>query len=198
MKPPVRNRPRATQKDPNFNSGQFREKRKGPESDVMTTCFNVCASSFKWYSPITEIWMEDKASCVMTLLHDRQGLFPFNPKFRKFRLLHLMEGFILTWSDQNFWNQLWRWSTLTGLVILAWPKCPFPFDKIVVPSTALLYPGYKNNNQMRSGLGRVCANGMYHAIGYVECPKFQTGIFFEWKAPQILPLQQNLQFHNSV
>ena len=51
---------------------------------------------------------------------------------------------------------------------------------------------------MRSGLGRVCANGMYHAIGYVECPKFQTGIFFEWKAPQILPLQQNLQFHNSV
>ena len=23
------------------------------------------------------------------------------------------------------------------------PKCPFPFDKIVVPSTALLYPAYK-------------------------------------------------------
>ena len=30
------------------------------------------------------------------------------------------------------------------------PKCPFPFDKIVVPSTALLYPAYKNNNQTQS------------------------------------------------
>ena len=29
-------------------------------------------------------------------------------------------------------------------------------DKIVVPSTALLYPAYKNNNQTRSGLGQVC------------------------------------------
>ena len=26
-------------------------------------------------------------------------------------------------------------------------------DKIVVPSTALLYPSYKNNNQTRGGLG---------------------------------------------
>ena len=25
------------------------------------------------------------------------------------------------------------------------PKCPFPFAKIVVPSTALLYPAYRNN-----------------------------------------------------
>ena len=30
------------------------------------------------------------------------------------------------------------------------PKCPFAFDKIVVPSTALLYPAYKNNNQTQS------------------------------------------------
>ena len=40
------------------------------------------------------------------------------------------------------------------------PKCPFPFDKIVVPSTALLYPAYKNNNQTRGGLGQVCATGI--------------------------------------
>ena len=150
----------------------------------MTTCFNVCASSFKWYSPIIEIWMEDKASSVKTLLHDRQGLFPFNPKFRKFRLLHQMEGFILIWSDQNFWNQLWRWSTLTGLVILAWPKCPFPFDKIVVPSCALLCPAYKNNNQMRSGLGRVCANRMYHAIGYVNVQSFKLEFLLNGKHPK--------------
>ena len=32
--------------------------------------------------------------------------------------------------------------------------------KIVVLSTVLLYPAYKNNNQTRGGLGRVCATGM--------------------------------------
>ena len=65
------------------------------------------------------------------------------------------------------------------------PKCPFPFDKIVVPSTALLHPAYKNNNQTRGSLGRVCATGMYRSIGLwqVELPKFQTGIFVGWKGP---------------
>ena len=33
------------------------------------------------------------------------------------------------------------------------PKCPFPFGKIVVPSTALLYHANKNNNQTHDGLG---------------------------------------------
>ena len=64
-------------------------------------------------------------------------------------------------------------------------KQPFPFDKIVVPSAALLYPAYKNNNQTRGGLGRVCAAGMYRSIGHVTFPKFQTGIFVEWKAPLV-------------
>ena len=45
------------------------------------------------------------------------------------------------------------------------PKCPFPFDKIVVPSTAPLYPACKSNKQTHSGLARVCANGMYRSIG---------------------------------
>ena len=31
-------------------------------------------------------------------------------------------------------------------------KCPSPFDKTVVPSTALLYPAYKNNNMLGLGL----------------------------------------------
>ena len=44
------------------------------------------------------------------------------------------------------------------------PKCPFPLDKIVVPSPALLYPAYKNNNKTCGGLGRVCATGMYRSI----------------------------------
>ena len=54
-------------------------------------------------------------------------------------------------------------------------KCPVPFDKLVVPSITLLYPPYKNNNQTRSGLGWVCATRMYHSIGHMEFPKFQTG-----------------------
>ena len=65
------------------------------------------------------------------------------------------------------------------------PKCPFPFDKIVVHSAALLHPAYKNNNQTRGGLGRVCPTGMYSSIGHVKFLKFQTGIFVEWKAPHV-------------
>ena len=57
------------------------------------------------------------------------------------------------------------------------PKFPFPFDKIVVPNTALLYPAYKKNNQTRCGLGRVCVTGKYRSIGNVEFPKFQTANF---------------------
>ena len=60
-----------------------------------------------------------------------------------------------------------------GPLLAVWlvgPKCPFPFDKIVVPSTALIYPA------SNSGLGEVRATEMYHSIGYVEFPKFQTGI----------------------
>ena len=40
-----------------------------------------------------------------------------------------------------------------------------------------------NNTQTRGGLGWVCATGIYRSIGHVELPKFQTGIFVEWKAP---------------
>ena len=72
-----------------------------------------------------------------------------------------MEKTISVLSDRNIWDNL----------------CPFTFDKIVVPSTALLYPAYENNNQTRDSLGRVCATGMYRSIGHVEFPKFQTGIF---------------------
>ena len=64
-----------------------------------------------------------------------------------------------------------------------------PFDrsghKIVVPSTALFYHACKKNNQARGGLGRVCATGMYRSIEHVKFPKFQTGIFVEWKAPLV-------------
>ena len=105
------------------------------------------------------------------------GRFPFNPKFRKFKLVHQMERTISVWSDRNIRDQLWR---------SVGPKCPFPFDKIVVPSTALLYPACKNNNQTCGGLGRGGETGMYRSTWRVEFPKFQTRIFDEWKAPNTL------------
>ena len=36
-------------------------------------------------------------------------------------------------------------------------------------------------NQARGGLGRVCVTEMDRSIEHVEFPKFQTGIFVEWK-----------------
>ena len=52
---------------------------------------------------------------------------------------------------------------------------PFHLTKlIVVSSTALLHlaSAYRNNNQTRICLGRVCATGMFHCIRHVEFPKF--------------------------
>ena len=52
------------------------------------------------------------------------ALFPFNPKFQKFWLVHctskLMEWTISVWSERNIRDQLWRWSSLTGPVISVW------------------------------------------------------------------------------
>ena len=31
---------------------------------------------------------------------------------------------------------------------------------------------------------RVCATGMYRSTEHAKFPKFQTGIFVEWKAPK--------------
>ena len=62
----------------------------------------------------------------------------------------------------------------------------FPFDRIVVPSTApSLYPACSGNNkQTRGGLERICETGMNRSIGHVEFSKFLTKIFVEWKAPR--------------
>ena len=40
-----------------------------------------------------------------------------------------------------------------------------------------------HNNKTRGGLGWVCATGMYCSIEHAKFPKFQTGIFVEWKVP---------------
>ena len=54
------------------------------------------------------------------------------------------------------------------------------------PNKRRIYHAYKNNNQMRGGLERVRATGMYRSIGHVGFSKFQTGNFVECrKAPQL-------------
>ena len=50
------------------------------------------------------------------------------------------------------------------------PKCPFAFDKTVVPSTALLYPAYKNNDQTQSNA--VPDNCLTNVI-FTECCIFR-------------------------
>ena len=68
------------------------------------------------------------------------------------------------------------------------PKCPFPFDKIVVPSTAPLYPGYKNNNQTRGGLGRVYATGRYRSKRLANFRNFKSEFLLNGKRPWVFGL----------
>ena len=88
---------------------------------------------------------------------------PFNTKLQKFR-------FVL---PEYSWPAL-------KVVHFDRTKISLSIWQIVVPSTALLYPGYKNNNQARGDLVRVCATWMYRFIRHVKFPNFQT---LEWKAP---------------
>ena len=86
-----------------------------------------------------------KAQTVGPLPYNTQwcgfnGRFPFNSKFRKFRMVHQMERTISGIFGTSFeGGPLWpvQLSRSVG------PKYPFPFDKSVVPSTALLYSATK-------------------------------------------------------
>ena len=94
-------------------------------------------------------------------------------------------GFDPTWIFGSSFEGGSLWPV--GLSRSVGPKCLFPFDKIVVSSTAFSYPAYKNYNQARGCLGRVWATRMYRSIEHVEFPKFQNRIFVEWKAPHVYP-----------
>ena len=115
------------------------------------------------------------------------GHFPFSPKFWKF------------WSETQCNGPFWFAPTgVFGTSFQGGPlqsaqsfqlvrrKCPFSFVKIAVSSTIHLHPAYNNNNQMRGGLGLICAARMYPSIGHMEFPKFHKKIFVEWKVPQAL------------
>ena len=82
-------------------------------------------------------------------------------------------------SNRNTWDHLWRWPPLrqarSSLSIV--PKSPFPFDKIVVRSTAPLSPADNYNNQTRGWLGSGLCNGMYRSIGLVKLTNFHKRNF---------------------
>ena len=63
------------------------------------------------------------------------------------------------------------------------PKCPFPFDKIVVRSTAPLSPADNYNNQTRGWLGSGLCNRDVLFDQACEMSEFSQANFFEWKVP---------------
>ena len=116
-----------------------------------------------------------------------KGRFQFSTKFRKISVGNQIERTISVRSYQNIWDIFEGGrSTLKGPVIsVGWTEMSLSIWQIVVLSAAPLYPACKNNKETPGGLGRVCVTGMYRTIWHVEFPKFQTGIFVEWKAHKV-------------
>ena len=54
-----------------------------------------------------------------------------------------------------------------------------------IPSPLVFHRHFSTVECTRGGLGPVCETGMYRSIEHVKFPKFQTGIFVEWKAPLV-------------
>ena len=97
-------------------------------------------------------------------------------------------------SNRNTWDHLWRWSPLrqarSFLSIV--PKCPFPFHKIVVHSTAPLSPADNYNNQTRGWLGSgLCnRNVLFHRAR--EMSEFsQANFCWMESAPEFKGLQND-------
>ena len=155
-------------------------------------------TSFYFYCTVKqELWCH--ISCIINLLHPISGALSIQPKYPQVLIRNQMERAISVRSDRNIWDNLWRWFTLTSPLISVGPtRKSFPFDKIVVPSTALLYPACSGNNkQTRGGLERICETGMNRSIWHVEFSKFQTKIFVEWKALRRALRSTGVSFSNS-
>ena len=107
-------------------------------------------------------------------------LLSIQPKILEISVRNQIERTILVQSNWNYhYGQSTNFDQSDQMSLSIWQ---FP---LVVPSTALWHPAYKNNNQMRGGLGLVCATRMYCSIGDMEFLKFQTGVFVEWKGPLV-------------
>ena len=79
-----------------------------------------------------------------------------------------------------------RWSTLTGLVISVGLVARTDMSLSIWQNCCSHYrsPAYKNNNQTRSGLGRVCATGMYHPLGTWNFRNFKLEFLLNRKRPR--------------
>jgi len=87
--------------------------------------------------------------------HSLLGALSIHPKIPEISARNQIVRAISIRSDRNTWDHILKVVHFdrSGHLLnrSVGPTCPFPFDKIVVPSTALLYPAYKNNNQPRRG-----------------------------------------------
>ena len=81
-----------------------------------------------------------------------------------------------------FWDQ----TPLTPYIRVCMNAPPgSPLSEGLYPSTTAQYRSFVSCLQKKAITKRwVCATGMYRSIGQVKFPKFQTGIFVEWKAPR--------------
>ena len=107
--------------------------------------------------------------------------FPSNPKFRKFLLVHQMNGPFRfgpypKYSGPALKVVLFDLSGNSGQPVR---HARFRLTKVNLSPVPLFYILLA-----RSAVARV-VSVMYCSIGHMEFPKFQTGIFVEWKAPVV-------------
>ena len=111
-----------------------------------------------------------------------RGVFLFNPKFRKFWLESKSNrlfwfGFARIFDNTFEGGPLWTF-------LLVWPKWLFPFDIIVVPATAHLYPAYKQlpKHTVAWVWGLYNSNVLFHWVCGIS--KISNKILF-WMEPTI-------------
>ena len=114
--------------------------RKFNSSQKLWKLFREISVSFAAVSNFSKVLVEWKGP-------RKSASFPFSPEFLKFRLNIKWNGpfrfgptaiFGTSFKGGPLWPVGSFWSV--------GPKCPFPCDKIVVPSTALFHPAYKGSH----------------------------------------------------
>ena len=82
----------------------------------------------------------------------------------------------------------------TGFFRLQFSTAPFRQPSVLTVFTFLFQSVILS--LLRGGLDRVCTTGMYRYTEHVKFPKFQTGIFVEWKAPRFTSWSQPANFNH--
>ena len=125
----------------------------------MSFCNHTCYAFMSLLRLVTSNGVQYYACKKSNFCLPNKGLIPLDLHTQRF-------GRTKTWFRPvwSFW--------------LVRPKCSSPFDKIVVPSIALLCPTYKNNNMLWLFLGLCNQNVLFHwACGINEISNWD----FCWK-----------------